>query len=151
MGLAWKKNKTTGISSAEWRIEEKPKGRTVVHLRKNIDINTTASLYETLIPAITKKRPSLLTLNLSQVTSLDDDGILAVLDLQSSVTARGGRFEIIHAAAHIKEAFEQAIYTRDANCNIFTGDKAPNIFERFGESMGRMAGDPRGRRQARWL
>ena len=122
------------MSSAEWRIEEKSKGDLVVHLEKNIDINTTPSLYENLIPIITRKLPSLLTLDLSRVTYLDDYGILAVLDLQSTVTARGGRFQMIKAADHIKKAFEQAIYTRDVECSIFEKSKAPNIFVRFGDA-----------------
>ena len=56
MGLARNKLKTTAMSSAEWRIEEKSKGHLVVHLEKNIDINTTPSLYENLIPIITRKK-----------------------------------------------------------------------------------------------
>jgi phospholipid/cholesterol/gamma-HCH transport system permease protein len=125
---------TTGISSAEWRIEEKEKDHLVVHLEKNVDINTTASFYGTLIPTITRKRPSLLTLDLSRVTYLDDYGTLAMLDLQSLVTAKGDRFQMINAATHIKEAFEQAIYTRDVQCTIFEKDKTPNIFVRFGDA-----------------
>jgi phospholipid/cholesterol/gamma-HCH transport system permease protein len=134
MGLGWNKFMTTGISSAEWRIEETRKGQLVVHLKSNIDINNTASLYKSLIPTITKKRPSLLTLDLSQVTYLDDYGTLAVLDLESSITANGGQFQMIKAAAPIREAFERAIYTRDVECSIFTKDKVPNIFVRFGDA-----------------
>ncbi len=89
MGLGWNRFMTTGISSAEWRIEENQKGQLIVQLKSNIDINNTASLYKSLIPTITKKRPSLLTLDLSQVTYLDDYGTLAVLDLESSITANG--------------------------------------------------------------
>lgn len=125
---------TTGISSAEWRIEEEKQGRVVVHLTNNIDINTVSSLYETLIPAITKKRPPLLILDLSQATYLDDYGILTVLDMQSAVTSKGGRFQMVNTATHLKEAFDQALHTRDVESRIYKREKAPNIFVRFGDA-----------------
>lgn len=125
---------TTSISSAEWRIEKEQQGRVVVHLTNNIDINTASSLYESLIPAITRKRPSLLILDLSQATYMDDYGILAVLDMQSAVTAKGGRFQMVNTATHLKEAFDQALHSRDVECRIYKREKAPNIFVRFGDA-----------------
>jgi len=126
--------KNEHLSSAAWRIEETRKGEIVVHLENNIDINTTPSLYESLIPTINKKRPSLLTLDLSRITYLDDYGSLAFMDLQTSVRAKGGRFQLVNSAPHVKEAFERAIHTRDIECTIFKRDKPPNIFVRFGDA-----------------
>lgn len=134
MGLAWKKNKTTGMAQAAWRIEEKRKGEIVVHLENNADINTTPSLYDSLIPTVKKKHPSLLTLDLSRVTYIDDYGSLAFMELQTSVTARGGRFQIVNSATHIKEAFDRTVHTRDMECTIFQRDNPPNIFVRFGDA-----------------
>lgn len=125
---------TTVTSPAAWRIEEAGQGQLVVHLENNIDISTTASLYDSLIPAIHKSNPALLTVDLSRVTYLDDYGTLAVLDLQSLVTDDGGRFQTVNAAAPIKKALEQAVYTRDVECSLFKKDKVPNIFVRFGDA-----------------
>jgi phospholipid/cholesterol/gamma-HCH transport system permease protein len=122
------------LTTADIRIEEKGKGHVIIYFNETIDINTTASLYESLIPAITRKRPSLLTLDLSRATHLDDYGMLAVLDLQTAVTAKGGTFQMVNAAAHIRETFERAIRTRDVECTLFKKDRVPNIFVRFGDA-----------------
>jgi phospholipid/cholesterol/gamma-HCH transport system permease protein len=124
----------TVIPPAAWHIKEEQKGHIVVHLEKHIDINTTASFYDSLIPILTRKLPSLLTLDFSRVTYLDDYGILVVMDLQSSVTEKGGQFQIVNAATHIKKTFERAFYTRDVECKIFEKDKIPNFFVRFGDA-----------------
>ena len=126
--------KNEHLAQAEWRIEEKPDSQVVVYLENNIDINTAASLYGTLIPVIKQKRPSLLTLDLSRITYLDDYGSLAFMDLQTLVAQKGGQFQIANAAPHILEAFEGAVNSRDAECTIFKRDKPPNIFVRFGDA-----------------
>jgi phospholipid/cholesterol/gamma-HCH transport system permease protein len=125
---------TTGTPPAAWRIEEAGNGQLVVHLEKNIDVNSTAALYDTLFPAIHKRSPSLLTIDLSRVTYLDDYGTLAVMDLQSLVTDNGGRVQTVKAAGPVRKVLEQAVYTRDVTCNIFKKDKVPNIFVRFGDA-----------------
>lgn len=121
-------------TSDAWRFAEDRPDRIVVYLEKNIDINAAASLHRTLIPAITKKKPSQLSLDLSRVTYMDDYGTLAVLDLQTSVAKGGGRFELVNAAAPIRASLETALQTRDVECSIFKGEKEPNIFVRFGEA-----------------
>ena len=126
--------KNESSTSAAWHIAEDGRDRIVVHLEKKVDINTAASLYNKLIPAIARKRPSHLSLDLSQVTYMDDYGTLAVLDLQSSVAARGGRFEVVNAAVHIKQSIEKALGAQDMECRIFNREKGPNIFVRFGDA-----------------
>ena len=111
--------KNDHLLKAKWHIEEKHDGEVVVRLENTIDINTSASLYESLLPAVKKIRPPLLTLDLSLVTYLDDYGSLAIMDLQAAMVAKGGRFKIVKAPTHIKETFERAIRNRDVDCAIF--------------------------------
>jgi len=126
--------KNEKLSSSVYDIVKNDKDELVVLFKSNIDSNTTSSLYRSLFPFITRQRPPLLTIDLANVAYLDDYSKLAILDLESSVNAWGGRFQMLNASGPVRNAFELAAYSRDVECNIFESSKIPNIFVRFGDA-----------------
>jgi len=121
-------------STVVYDILENTPDELLVRFRYNLDIQSTSQIFEKLLPLIIKNRPCELKIDLSNVTYLDDYGKLAILELESSVSAWGGRIQLLNTSENVRESFEQAIDSRDVTCVLFKKDKTHNMFVRFGDA-----------------
>ena len=131
------------IHPCRYEISESEDGGITLHLQGRMDSTSVSRLIQSLNPLLTDRSPSSLTVDLEQVTYLDDFGALVLAELKRVMIREKGPFSIQHASDRIKETLslldldaveEQALYPKKS---------LPGIFVRLGDATFQCASDMR--------
>jgi len=85
-------------------------------------------------PLLHSKTPISLTVDLSEVTYVDDFGVLVLIELRHMMTAQRGAFSLIHATDKVREILS-LLHFDDLTDRVHLAKKQiPNIFVRLGDA-----------------
>lgn len=105
----------------------------VIRLRHNIDIDTVGSLLTELPPMIRAEKSPSVTVDLSQVSFLNEFGCILLSEIKEAVYKRKGKFKIIHANQQVADTFRKFLTDQLNQCAILK-KKPPGIFISLGDS-----------------
>lgn len=105
----------------------------VVRPRHEIDIDTVGSLLKELTPVIRGRNSPAVTVDLSQVSFLNEFGCILLSEIKDTVHSRKGKFRIIHANRQVADTFRQFLTDQRNQCAVLK-KKPPNIFISLGDS-----------------
>jgi phospholipid/cholesterol/gamma-HCH transport system permease protein len=117
------------------------KGVTTLHFIGRMDAGTAPSLIKMVKSLLTKNPPADLTIDLAQVTFLDDFGALVLVEIKNLLPAGNGQLKLTHAGQKVKDVL--AILNIDALAapSSYTKKRSPNLFTRLGSAAFRQASD----------
>ena len=121
-------------NSEHYHVSVLPEGELRVRLGGHMDVSTADLLFNSLIGDISTYKPDKLTLDLTATVHVDEYGILALMDLQETLTSRDGRFQLVNIAPDIQERLDYAMNELRDRCAVEPQRIRPNIFVRFGEA-----------------
>jgi phospholipid/cholesterol/gamma-HCH transport system permease protein len=121
-------------SSPFYDVSEKYPGDIVLHLKGRMDIETSASILKEFRSAIKSSPPVSLTIDLGNVSYIDDFGALVLLELKQEMTAKKGKFDYINAQNKIKEFLTIVNFESQSDCPHPLKKYTPNFVIRFGSA-----------------
>ena len=88
-----------------WGYEtlEDRKGALILLLTGRMDSANAGSMLRDLGPLLHSKAPNSLTVDLAEVTYVDDFGVLVLIQLRHMMTAQSGSFSLIHVTDRVRE------------------------------------------------
>jgi phospholipid/cholesterol/gamma-HCH transport system permease protein len=106
-----------------------------------MDAASAASMLRDLGPLIEREAPRVLTVDLSEVTYVDDFGVLVLIQLRHTLTAQGGLFSLTHVTDRVREILS-LLHFDDLTEKVSLAKKqVPNIFIRLGDATLRHTND----------
>jgi phospholipid/cholesterol/gamma-HCH transport system permease protein len=121
--------------SGFFAISESDKGMIVVRLRGRIDVENSASILQAIRAALSVNLPISLTVDLGNVSYLDDFGAAILLELRDFVMNRGGRFTVINNDNQTDEVLSQINFDNYKKGATVQKKKEPHFLVYFGESV----------------
>jgi phospholipid/cholesterol/gamma-HCH transport system permease protein len=117
-------------------------GRVVFHLRGKMDASNAAHLIDKLTAMIKDRGPSSLTVDLKNVSYMDDFGVLVLMELRNIMVDRRGQFFLENTRDDIKETLS-ILHFADLGKRVLLGRRKsmPGVFVRAGEGAIRLALD----------
>ena len=120
--------------SWDYETSEDRKGGWVLHLTGRMDAANAGSMLRDLGHLLHSKAPTSLTVDLSEVTYVDDFGVLVLIQLRHRMTAQNGSFSLIHLTDRVKEILA-LLHFDDLTENVpLTKKQVPNLFVRLGDA-----------------
>jgi phospholipid/cholesterol/gamma-HCH transport system permease protein len=117
-------------------------GHVVFHLRGKMDASHAAHLIDKLTAMIKDRGPSSLTVDLKDVSYMDDFGVLVLMELRDIMVDRRGQFFLENTGDDIKETLS-ILHFADLGKRVSLGKRKsmPGVFIRSGEGVIRLALD----------
>lgn len=117
------------------------KGVTTLHFKGRMDAGTAPALIMGVKSLLTQNSPADLTIDLAQVTYLDDFGALVLVEIKNLLPAGNDRLKLTHAGKKVKDVL--AILNIDALAAPVrdTKKRSANLFTRLGSAVFRQASD----------
>jgi len=117
------------------------KGGTTLHFKGRMDAGTAPAMIKGVQSLLTKNPPAPLTVDLAQVTYLDDFGALVLVEIKNLLPAGNDGLKITHAGESVKDVL--AILNIDALAAPVSDTKkrSPGLFTRLGAAALRQASD----------
>lgn len=126
------------IQSCKYEISEHNNGEITIYLQGRIDSANASQLIELFGSLIKDRSPDSLTVDLKEVTYLDDFGALVLVELRDMMAASKGHF-------NLKNAREEVLFTLSsetlAEAPALIKARPPNMFIRFGDAILKYAAD----------
>lgn len=119
------------------------KGGWILHLTGRMDAASAASMLHDLGPLLHGKPQNALTVDLSEVTYVDDFGVLVLIQLRLMMTAQSGSFSLIHVTDGVREILSLLHFDDLTERVPLAKKKVPNIFIRLGDATLRHINDLR--------
>jgi phospholipid/cholesterol/gamma-HCH transport system permease protein len=113
----------------------------ILRLTGRMDATSAGSMLRDLGPLLHTRVPNSLTVDLSQVTYVDDFGVLVLIQLRHTVTSQGGLFSLVHVTDRVKEILTLLHFDDLTERVPFAKKQAPNIFIRLGDATLRHIND----------
>jgi len=99
-----------------------------------MDAANAASMLRNLGPLLQSKAPNSLTVDLAEVTYVDDFGVLVLIQLRHMITAQSGSFSLIHVTDGVREILSLLHFDDLTEKIPLAGKQVPNIFIRLGDA-----------------
>ena len=119
------------------------KGGLRLSLAGRMDSGNAGAMLRDLGPLIHGRTPVSLTVDLSEVTYLDDFGVLVLIQLRHLVSTQGGAFSLIRVSDRVKEILSLLHFDDLTEKVPLSGKQAPNLFVRLGDATLRHINDLR--------
>jgi len=132
-----------GQESWDYETSDDRKGGLILHLTGRMDSANAGAMLRDLGPLIHTEAPVSLTVDLSEVTYVDDFGVLVLIQLRHMVTAQSGAFSLLHVSDKIREILSLLHFDDLTEKVPLTKKQIPNIFIRLGDATLRHINDLR--------
>jgi phospholipid/cholesterol/gamma-HCH transport system permease protein len=123
-----------GQGSWGYETLEDRKGGLILHLTGRMDAANAGSMLRDLGPLLHGKAPNSLTVDLSEVTYVDDFGVLVLIQLRHMMTAQSGSFNLIHVTDRVREILSLLHFDDLTERVPLAKKQIPNIFIRLGDA-----------------
>ncbi len=118
--------KSEQLSSGSYDISIKDKGKIIIGLIGRIDVDTTPSILEKLLPEVKSKSLHNVTVDLKNVSYFDDFGALVLFELKKFALAATGEFNVINAHTKTKEILSIVNFDTDQKLTFLTRKDSSN-------------------------
>jgi phospholipid/cholesterol/gamma-HCH transport system permease protein len=132
-----------GKESWGFETSDDRKGGLILHLTGRMDSANAGAMLRDLVPFIHTKAPISLTVDLSEVTYVDDFGVLVLIQLRHLITDLSGSFSLIHVSDRVKEILSLLHFDDLTEKIPLARKQVPNIFIRVGDATVRHINDLR--------
>ena len=132
-----------GQESWGFETSDDRKGGLILRLTGRMDSANAGAMLRDLGPFIHTKAPISLTVDLSEVTYVDDFGVLVLIQLRHMMTAQSGSFSLIHVSDRVREILSLLHFDDLTEKIPLTRKQVPNIFIRLGDATLRHINDLR--------
>ena len=132
-----------GQESWGFETSDDRKGGLILHLTGRMDSANAGAMLRDLGPFIHTKAPISLIVDLSEVTYVDDFGVLVLIQLRHMMTAQSGSFSLIHVSDRVREILSLLHFDDLTEKIPLTRKQVPNIFIRLGDATLRHINDLR--------
>jgi len=132
-----------GQGSWGYETSDDRKGGWILHLTGRMDAASAASMLRDLGPLLHSKAPNALTVDLSEVTYVDDFGVLVLIQLRHMMTAQSGSFSLIHVTDRVREILSLLHFDDLTERVPLAKKQVPNVFIRLGDATLRHINDLR--------
>ncbi len=114
-------------------VRDSEKGMTI-HFSGSMDADAAAKMIRDLAAAMKKKPPEAITADLSQVSYLDEFGILILVELKKIVSHRNGAFAVQGVSPSFQKTLSILKFDSLGKKKSFTKASRPGVFYRIGEA-----------------
>jgi len=132
-----------GQESWGFETSDDRKGGLILRLTGRMDSANAGAMLRDLGPFIHTKAPISLIVDLSEVTYVDDFGVLVLIQLRHMMTAQSGSFSLIHVSDRVREILSLLHFDDLTEKIPLTRKQVPNIFIRLGDATLRHINDLR--------
>ena len=108
------------------------KGGLILHLTGRMDSENAGAMLRALGPLLRTSAPVSLTVNLAEVTYVDDFGVLVLIQLRRMMTARSGAFSLLHVSERAREVLSLLHFEDLTGKAPLTKKQSPSLFVRLG-------------------
>jgi phospholipid/cholesterol/gamma-HCH transport system permease protein len=105
-----------------------------LRLTGRMDAASAGPMLRGLEPLIHTRVPNALTVDLSEVTYVDDFGVLVLIQLRHTVTDQGGLFSLVHVTDRVREILTLLHFDDLTERVPLAKKEVPNIFVRLGDA-----------------
>ncbi len=127
----------------QYEFSESEDGHITLHLRGKMDARSSAPLLEEMNTFLKGKRPSGLTVDLKEVSYLDDFGTLVLVELRNLMIAGKGQFRALNANESISEILSVLSFDDMRERVAIKKKPRPGVFIRLGEGSIKILDDIR--------
>jgi len=126
----------TPESQGSWgfEISEDRNGGLVLQLAGRMDSANAGAMLRELGAFLESRDPKALTVDLSEVTYVDDFGVLVLIRMRHMMTARSGSFSLIHLRDNVKQVLSLLRFDDLTEKSTLTKKPAPNVLVRLGDA-----------------
>jgi phospholipid/cholesterol/gamma-HCH transport system permease protein len=126
-----------------WGYEtlEDRKDALILRLTGRMDAASAGPMLRDLGPLVHTTAPNSLTVDLSEVTYVDDFGVLVLIQLRHTMTAQGGLFSLVHVSDRVREILTLLHFDDLTERVPLARKQGPNIFVRLGDATLRHIND----------
>lgn len=136
-------HRSTDQESWGYESSEDRNGGMTLRLTGRMDAASAASMLRDLGPLIERKAPKALTVDLSEVTYVDDFGVLVLIQLRHMMTEQSGAFSLLHVSDKIREILSLLLFDELTEKVPLAKKQIPNICIRLGDATLRHINDLR--------
>ena len=115
-------------------VSDQHDDETIICLKEKIGAENAAAIFKNLRALLKSISPSILTVDLREISYMDDFGAQILLELKGMMAAKASKFRIINIPAHAREIISQVILNPEEPCVLYQRRKKLNIFARLGEA-----------------
>ncbi len=108
------------------------KGGLILHLTGRMDSVNAGAMLRALGPLLRTSAPVSLTVNLAEVTYVDDFGVLVLIQLRRMMTARSGAFSLLHVSERAREVLSLLHFEDLTGKAPLAKKQSPSLFVRLG-------------------
>lgn len=119
-------------SSDHYRISERD-GDLTIHFSGNMDASGASTMIRELGELLRARRPASLTLDLKEVTYLDDFGALTILELKKTMPPLKTEFRLLNAGDKVREMLSSLRLDSIERQEAFTRKPRPGMLVRLGD------------------
>jgi len=134
-------NKPPDTPSRGIEVTYDEKGVTTLLFSGRMDAGTAPALIKGVKSLFAKNPPAALTVDLAQVTYLDDFGALVLVEIKNLLPAGNGGFKLIHADEKVKSVLTLVNIEALAAPGCARKKRSANLFTRLGSAAFRQASD----------
>jgi phospholipid/cholesterol/gamma-HCH transport system permease protein len=134
--------RTKDEQSWHYEILENEEGETTLHIKGPMEASTAANMIRDLPPPLMDRVSSSLTVDLSEVTYLDDFGVLVLVELRKRTIERGARFFLVNAGDRARQMLSLFDFDSLKKEEVsFSGKGREDMFVRLGDATLRHISD----------
>jgi phospholipid/cholesterol/gamma-HCH transport system permease protein len=117
-----------------YEISDDRKGGMILYLTGRMDAANAGAMLRELGPLLHTSAPISLTVDLADVTYVDDFGVLVLIQLRHMMQDRSGSFSLIHVADRVREILSLLHFDDLTERVPLSKKQAPGIFVRLGDA-----------------
>lgn len=136
-------NTTKTTESCRYDILQNQDGSVMIHLQGRMDAGNAGRMITALKSRLENLSPSSLTVNLENVTYLDDFGALVLFELKNLMCNAQSEFSLTNARDNVKSVLSILNFDNLGESSPLPNKQRPNMFLRLGEGVFRQASDLR--------
>jgi len=128
-------NSASNTSSAGFEMTLDDQGAATLHLEGRMDAGNAPAMIKGVKSLFRKNPPASLTVDLAQVTYLDDFGALVLVELQNLMPAGAHRLRLANAGETVKEVLAILNFDDPGSSAAGRPKRSPNMFTRLGSAV----------------
>jgi phospholipid/cholesterol/gamma-HCH transport system permease protein len=135
-------NEPEHISRCRYQVEETKDGRLTLHLKGQISVSNSAHMMKILENALTPQPGGSVAVDLSEVTHLDDYGVLVLAEIKLRVLKEKADFRLQNISDKINKTLSMYDFDTLGKADRIAGSpKRSSLFTRLGEATIRQASE----------
>jgi phospholipid/cholesterol/gamma-HCH transport system permease protein len=134
-------NNSPDTSTGGFEVTLDEDGATTLHFEGRMDAGTAPAMIKGAKSLLMKNPPATLTVDLAQVTYLDDFGALVLVELKNLMSGGKDRLLLTNAGEKVKEVLAILNFDALGEPVSYTKKRSPDMFTRLGSEVFRQASD----------